>query len=1160
MQLKLSQKLTSLFFVSAVFVCALTSFIFYKTGQKQIMLDLHQRLHDIVSISTSSIDPRLHSLLKERSQERSSEYRQIKSVLQEIRDASSDIYYIYTMRQGPQGEIRFVVDAETNPDEIAHLGEVYSSPSNFLKTQFSDLNMPVVEQEMYTDKWGTWLSGYAPFYNQDGSRAGILGVDISADKVTLYQNHLLYLAAGIFILTLPIILIVGSIFGRSIAKPIVEIKNGAERIGQGDLDVWVNTDRRDEIGILAHSLNTMALKLKKSRDSLNEMYEKYRSIFDNSLEGIFQSTLDGQFITANKSMITMLGYNSVEDLTTSINDLKSQVYANPKDREVMVDILNQHHQIRNYQVRMKRKDGRTFETEMSARLITESQDTLIEGMVKDITERLEKEQAEKERQAAQSASKAKSEFLANMSHEIRTPLNAVMGMTDLLKRTDLTTKQQEYLKKIKISSQSLLAVINDILDFSKIEAGRLELEKVNFSLYEIMANVSEMFAQAAHDKEIELAVSIAEDIPMALVGDPVRLGQILINLTGNAIKFTDQGEVVVAVQKAHQNTKNASDQIRLQFSVQDTGPGIAKDRLQTIFESFSQADSSITRKHGGTGLGLAICNQLVNLMGGQIEVESALGQGSTFTFTAQFSKQPEKHQTRPVTPRDLRGLRILIVDDNKTSREILASAIKSFQMEAITVASGEEAVKEIQSQALPYDLILMDWKMPGISGVESARRIKQELNLNKLPIICMISAYGREDLLQQAEKNILDAFLHKPVNQSLLFDTIMGLFGRQSNFAAENGLVTASDSEVEKETPPERLAGARILLVEDNTINQEVAREWLESGKMEVTTAINGKIALDTLQDQSFDAVLMDIQMPEMDGLEATKRIRQDNRFDTLPVIAMTAHALKGDKERGLEAGMDDYITKPIDPQQLFSTLDQWIKTIDISKHQRPKQSPKQGVPVADFEPDITSLELPGISKETGLFRANNKTSLYYKLLKTFEADFVTTEQDIQEVILSEEMDKVKRLAHSIKGVAGNIGASHLSEQAARLELAATESDLDLQSEIWHNFVEELRQVLTGLKQELPKLENNPSQDKYPDDTVVFSPEELNKKLHQLQFALDDDLTLANELLEQLRPSLIPLIGETGVETIVVGIDEFDIDSAASALDKALKMTENGKD
>ena len=1114
------------------------------------MSDIRQRLSDVVSISAATLDPEAHSFLTDSSQEGAPEYLEFRASLQKIRDSSSDIHFIYTMRADPNGGIMFVVDAETNPEDVAHLGEVYDDPSDLLTRVFATLDEPVVEQDFYTDAWGTWLSGYAPFFDPDGSRAGVLGVDISAETVMDYKVWLLYLSAGMFILILPVTIVLGVLFGRSISKPITVLKEGAERMGQGDLDVKIDIARTDEIGVLAASFNDMAAKLRAVHENLNEMIKKYRGIFDNAVEGIFQSTMDGRIITANEALAQMLGYESVESLILSSADPETQAHAFPEDRDALVQALEKDGKVSNLQVRMKRKDGSEFWVEISAKIVRDVvHDTLIEGMVHDISERVEREKADKERQAAQAASQAKSEFLANMSHEIRTPLNAVMGLTDLVLRTDLAPNQAEYLKKIKVSSQSLLAVINDILDFSKIEAGRLELESAEFSLYEVLANISEMFAFRAQEKDIEFALSIGKDVPVALVGDSVRLSQVLINLTGNAIKFTEHGEVVVLVEKSEIIESVGEERVRLKFSVKDSGIGIAPEEVGAIFTSFTQADNSITRKYGGSGLGLAICKQLVELMGGEVSVVSRPGQGSHFSFTAVLRCQPSERQIKPRTPMDLKGLRVLVVDDNRTTLDILTEIIVSFNMQADAAVSGEKAIEAISNAEEPYDLVLMDWKMPGMNGIEAARRIKCNPKLDKLPIICMVSAYGREDLIQQTERTFLDAFLHKPVNQSILFDTIMGLFGRKSCMLA----AIAEDEKDDGLRPYEHLAGARVLLVEDNAINQEVAMEWLGSAGIHVDTADNGRIALEVLAvGRQYDAVLMDVQMPEMDGLEATARIRKTDRFKSLPIIAMTAHALKGDRDRCLEVGMDDYITKPIDPGVLFSTLAKWLTPS--------KQSAKAFPFVAQSEraadqPNL-DLEIPGISMETGLFRSNNNKKLYLKLLSSFLKDFSSSLDDAGRDIVQGRQDEALRRIHSVKGVGGNIGALELSEAAAALEDALRRGEADTSSEAWGKYAAEMRKVLTGLAGNLPD-EKKESAGGVPGRHM--SREVLVQRLEILMKALDDDLDVAANIFEDIRGALAAQAGPHWVEILASRMDGFDIDGAVEAV-KNIIGTLTGKE
>ena len=876
MRMRISHKLALVFFLFAACACGATSYVLYRTASNKVMEDIRQRLGDIVAIAPQVIGADIHELLVDPAQEGSSEYLAVKSALQKVRDASSDIFFIYTMRLGAGGGIEFVVDAEEDPEKMAHLGDTYDDASPLLRQVFTGLGNPVVESEYYTDQWGTWLSGYAPIYNDAGTRIGVLGVDISASRVAEYRREFMMRSLGVFAILLPLLLLAGYLIGRRIAAPLVLAKEGAERIGRGELDVHIDIRSRDELGVLAQAMNTMAENLGRSREELTEAMEKYRSIFEGAAEGIFQTSPEGRFVTANPALAEILGYDSAGELIETVANSGAPLYAEPEHRERILRSLELEGRVEGVHTRFLRKDGSEVDVEVSVHMRRQKSGVLLEGMVQDITQRLAREQAEKERKAAEAASSAKSEFLANMSHEIRTPMNAVMGLTDLMLRGDLTEKQRATLSKIKGASQSLLAVINDILDFSKIEAGRMELEVTDFSLHEVMANLSEMFSQKAHERDIEFMVSIAEGTPGALRGDPVRLGQVLINLVGNALKFTEKGEVVVDVRPA-KDQPSATNETMLEFAVVDTGVGIPKERLQAVFESFSQADTSTTRQFGGTGLGLSICRQLTKLMGGDIHVESVLGQGSRFVFTARFIRQPKEQEIRLNAPKDLLGLKVLVVDDNETSREILASAIRSFRMEASTAASGQEALDMMRVEDPPFDLVLMDWKMPGMNGLEAARNIKQRLKLDKTPIVCMISAYGREDLLQQSERSFLDAFLHKPVNQSFLFDTIMELFGRRE------AVVMKRERLQDDIGPPPHIYGARVLLVEDNAINREVAREWLDTAGIVTVEAENGRLALEALdamagEDNLPRVVLMDIQMPELDGLEATRRLRRDGR------------------------------------------------------------------------------------------------------------------------------------------------------------------------------------------------------------------------------------------------------------------------------------------
>jgi len=588
-------------------------------------------------------------------------------------------------------------------------------------------------------------------------------------------------------------------------------------------------------------------------------------------------------------------------------------------------------------------------------------------------------------------------------------------MSHLALRTNLDARQRDYVQKIHNAGTALLGIINDILDFSKIEADRLDLEVVEFDLDEVLTGVSTMVGARVFDKGLELLFDVAADVPQRLAGDSLRLGQILVNLVSNSVKFTEQGDVHLQVRL----TEQMGEKCKLEFSVRDTGIGMTPEQSARLFQPFMQADGSTTRKYGGTGLGLTICKRLVELMGGTIWVESAPGHGSTFIFTAWLGLGSQKKRAR-VLPHGLNGVRVLVVDDNAGAREVLSEQLSALPFVVDQAGSGQEAVAAVRQAAdQPYRLVFMDWKMPGMSGVEAARAIKQEPNA---PAVIMVTAFGREDVRSEAEQAHIDGFLVKPVSASLLLNTIMQLFAPEQGQA----VAPAPDSRYD-------LAGVRLLLAEDNEINQQIATELLESAGAHVTAAVTGREAVAKLKagaSDTYDAVLMDLQMPDMDGFEAVRHIRADARFAALPVIAMTAHAMAEERERCLAAGMNDHIAKPIDPDAMFQTLLRWL--------------PRHGaVQSAREHQGEDTLVIPGVDTAGGLKRVAGNRDLYLRLLEKYVEVQAGAADALRAALAADDHQTAERLVHTVKGVSGNIGAGAVQEAAEAVERAAQHGGME---------------------------------------------------------------------------------------------------------------------
>ena len=972
----------------------------------------------------------------------------------------------------------------------------------------------------------SFVAFYSPLQSTHWSAISVIPYD-DIREVVMVSITKTIVVISLFVLFIVIVVIVMT---KYISKPIVDLSRTSLKIAEGNFSTRITVTSNDEIGVLANNFKLMKNNLRQREHEIKEANKKYEVIFNNSPVGIVYVDDKAVIISYNQKFVESIVYDDNVNLLGKSVDILKRV----KEVEKIKNVLRTGIGI-TYTTESESRNGMFLKINVnpvrSSQKITGAIIT-----VEDVTNQVKNTELIIKTKAAEEASESKSLFLANMSHEIRTPMNAVIGLSHLMGKTQLNVKQKNYLSKINSSAKMLLGIINDILDFSKIEAGKLSLEYAKFNLESMLIDINNIFSYMAAQKGLEFILFIHPEVPHVVVGDELRLKQIIINLLSNAIKFTEEGEIEVRIRLKKQTKKNTI----ITVEVRDTGIGMSVDQQEKVFGAFSQADNSTTRKYGGTGLGLSISKRLVELMGGEISLKSTQGEGTSFFFNAILESVDEDHRQGYMPTPDLRGTKVLVCDDNATTRLVISTILKSFTFETQEFENGNLLLETLESNGNEkFDLLILDWAMPGLNGIEVAKKIKQSTSIKHKPKIIFLTAYSEVDFEKEREAAGLDAILYKPVTNSILFDTVMEVFGKdvEKRYKALN----PEDEETEMLKDFE---GAKVLLVEDNEINQEVATELLESMGMVVEIASNGKLASNRILGSDpgeFNLVFMDLQMPVMGGLEAAGIILADEKFKNIPIVAMTADVMEGVKEECLNVGMKGFVSKPINPSEVVKAIVNWAVRPELPIKRTSKKEntikTESGLPL-----DLSKLN--DLNIEEGLERVGGNKKLYCSILIKFRDRYTNLLEELNEGVEKGDREKLQRDLHTLKGVAGNIGANQLHKQATLVEEHFMEGIPDNSSTLFLS----LNAILLPIVEAIKNAEINTSQETSKKGIFELNDETI-AKIQTIINLLDNSDAEGISLLEDLK-----MDGEyeTTHKQIKKALDKYDFDKAVELLSKLI--------